>query len=478
MALSATSDTAVPARKRGELWGHPKGLFVLFATEMWERFSFYGMSALLLLYMVKYLFTPGPVDTVIGYAAVKGAIEAIVGPRDVQPLASQIVGFYTGLVYLTPVLGGFIADRFLGQRNTAIIGALFMASGHFMMAFPPLFFFALLMLILGNGAFKPNISTQVGALYAEADQRRDRAYSIFYIGINIGAFLAPLVCGSLADVLGWDFGFGAAGVGMVICLAVYIAGQRVLPPDQLHRAKAAHLSPHALAREERRAVGGLLTLFMFVLFFWAAYDQQNNTLILWTEYFTDRSLRLGGWAFEMPTAWFLALNPLMIFLFTPLVVRLWAVQARLHSEPFTITKMAIGCLGLVIGNLLMAGAAATLAPGGKASPLWLVAYFVVVTVGELYFAPIGLALVSRMAPAKMLSMMMGLWLATTFPGDLLGGWLAGFWSSMPKEHFFLMMAGVAAFAGLGFAALSPLLRSVFDVGQTEAALAQSDAPPP
>jgi proton-dependent oligopeptide transporter, POT family len=476
MALSATSDTPVPPSRSRELWGHPKGLFILFATEMWERFSFYGMSALLLLYMVKYLFTPGHVETVIGFAAMKGAIEAIVGPRDMQPLASQIVGFYTGLVYLTPVLGGFVADRLLGQRNTAIVGALFMAAGHFMMAFQSLFFFALLMLILGNGAFKPNISTQVGALYAEADGRRDRAYSIFYIGINIGAFLAPLVCGTLADAFGWDFGFGAAGVGMVICLAVYISGQRVLPPDQLHRARAAHLSPHALAREERRAVAGLITLFMFVLFFWAVYDQQSNTLILWTEYFTDRSIDLGFWKGEIPTPWFLALNPMMIFLFTPLIVRLWAVQARLHSEPFTVTKMALGCLGLVAGNLLMAAAASTMGPGGKASPLWLIAYFIVVTVGELYFAPIGLALVSRMAPAKMLSMLMGLWLATTFPGDLLGGWLAGFWSSMPKEHFFLMMAGVAAFAAVGFTALSPLLRSLFDFGQAEAVLAQSDAP--
>src|SRR6266446_10527487 len=194
---------------QAEFLGHPRGLSVLFATEMWERFSYYGMRALLVLYMVKYVLAPDTAGQVIGLAALKRALEALLGPLDVQPLASNIYGFYTGLVYLTPVFGGIIADRVLGHRRTVIIGALLMALGHFMMAFEPLLLFALVLLILGNGAFKPNMSSQVGELYPGGDPRRDRAYSIFYVGINIGAFLAPLVCGTLGERVGWHYGFGA-----------------------------------------------------------------------------------------------------------------------------------------------------------------------------------------------------------------------------------------------------------------------------
>jgi POT family proton-dependent oligopeptide transporter len=201
-----------------ELFGHPRGLTFLFTTEMWERFSYYGMRSLLVLYMTKYLLLPAHSGDVHGLTTVKSALEAVFGPLDVQPLSSQIWGLYTGLVYLTPVFGGLLADRVLGQRRTVIIGAILMAIGHFMMAVEQLFLFALLALILGNGCFKPNISTQVGGLYPPGDPRRDRAYSIFYVGINVGAFLAPLVCGTLGEKAGWHYGFAAAGVGMCIGL--------------------------------------------------------------------------------------------------------------------------------------------------------------------------------------------------------------------------------------------------------------------
>ena len=190
----------LPAR---EFLGHPRGLAVLFTTEMWERFSYFGNAALVVLYMVKYLFEPGRIEAVIGFAAVQAALEFLFGRLEAQPLASHIFGFYSGLAYFMPLLGGLLADRLLGQRMTVVIGGVLMAIGHFLMAFESLFLVALLLLILGNGGFKPNISTQVGALYAPDDHRRDRAYSIFYVGINIGAFLAPLVCGALAASLGW-----------------------------------------------------------------------------------------------------------------------------------------------------------------------------------------------------------------------------------------------------------------------------------
>src|SRR6185369_15755242 len=215
-----------------ELFGHPRGLAFLFTTEMWERFSYYGMRALLVLYMTKHLLAPEHAGNVFGLTGLKSAHEAVFGPLDLQPLSSQIYGLYTALVYLTPIFGGLLADRVLGQRRTVILGAILMAIGHFMMAVEPLFLFALGALILGNGAFKPNISTQVGGLYAPGDPRRDRAFSIFYVGINLGAFLAPLVCGTLGEELGWHYGFTAAGLGMTAGLIIYLGGSRLLPGER------------------------------------------------------------------------------------------------------------------------------------------------------------------------------------------------------------------------------------------------------
>jgi POT family proton-dependent oligopeptide transporter len=436
--------TAQVSAGSAEIFGHPKGLTFLFTTEMWERFSFYGMRALLVLYMTKYLLLSQHAGDVIGLSSVKKALEALFGHLDVQPLSSQIYGFYTALVYFTPIFGGLLADRVLGQRRTVIIGAVLMAIGHFMMAVGPLFLFALLALILGSGAFKPNISTQVGGLYAPGDRRRDRAFSIFYVGINIGAFLAPLVCGTLGEEAGWHYGFAAAGVGMLIGLAIYLYALPLLPPDE--RAKAAHVAQKRLDRDEWRALVALLVLFLPNTLFWAAYEQQGNTIILWADANTDRAVDLFGLSMQIPTTWFLALNPFMIFAFTPFVVALWTRQAARGREPSSVSKMALGCFGLAAANLIMV-AAAFYADAGKASWLWLFGYFVVVTIGELYLSPVGLSLVTKVAPARMLSMIMGMWLATSFVGDFLAGWIGSHWSRMEKPEFFLLIAATAALAG-------------------------------
>jgi POT family proton-dependent oligopeptide transporter len=429
--------------------GHPRGLAVLFATEAWERFSYFGNAALVVLYMVKYLLDPSRVETVLGFGAVKATLEFMFGQLDPQPLASQLFGFYTGLAYFMPVVGGLVADRLIGPRRTVLIGGVLMAAGHFMMAFEALFLIALLALILGIGAFKPNISTQVGALYPPGDQRRDRAYSIFYVGINIGAFLAPLVCGALAAQYGWHYGFGAAGIGMLVSLGIYLYGTRSLPADPLPRAVVHEKVP--LVPAERRAVLVLVCVCALVALFWAAYDQQGNTILLWAEDFTDRSVDLGFWRGEIPSAWFLAINPLMIFVLTPAIVRLWAQQGQRGVEPMPISKMAFGCLCVVLANLLMAAGAAV--ASGKASMLWLVGYFVLATIGELHLAPVGLALISKLAPARLLSVMMGIWFASTLPADILGGYLGGFWSSMAKTSFFLLIAAVPAIASIALWAL-------------------------
>ena len=452
--LADSVRSSQPVSTRGELFGHPRGLTFLFTTEMWERFSYYGMRSLLVLYMTKFLLLEDHSVNVIGLAGLRRALEGVFGPLDVQPLSSQIWGLYTGLVYFTPIFGGLLADRVLGQRRTVVIGAVLMAFGHFMMASERLFLFALVVLILGNGAFKPNISTQVGALYAPGDRRRDRAFSIFYVGINLGAFLAPLVCGTLGEGFGWHYGFAAAGVGMVIGLCIYLYALPTLPPDELHKAQATHATRKPLDASERRAVLALLALFVPNTLFWAAYEQMGNTIILWADAYTDRSIdaHLFGASAQVPTTWFLAVNPFMIFAFTPFVVALWARQAARGTEPPTITKMALGCFGVAAAYLIMV-AAALYAGGangdaGKASWLWLFAYFVVITLGELYLSPVGLSFVTKVAPARLISLMMGVWLATSFTGGFLSGYIGSFWSRMPKPEFFLLVASVAALAGV------------------------------
>jgi POT family proton-dependent oligopeptide transporter len=450
-----TRSVAVDTDSKPTLLGHPRALAFLFTTEMWERFSYYGMRSLLVLYMVNYLLLPGHVENVVGMADLKRLLEIPFGPLDTQPLASQIYGLYTGLVYLTPVFGGFLADRVFGHRRMVVVGAVLMAAGHFMMAFEPLLLFALLALILGNGAFKPNMSAQVGDLYAPGDPRRDRAYSIFYVGINLGALLAPLVCGNLGEKVGWHYGFAAAGIGMLLGLAIYLYASPMLPPDRI--TPVGEHTP--LTRDDKRTLGALAVLFVPTSFFWATYEQQGNTIALWADTYTDRVVHVLAWSFEIPTTSFQAFNPFMILAFTPLVVGLWSWQARRGAEPTTLTKMALGCLGVTLANLIMA-VAAWHAGGAKASWLWLTGYFVVLTVGELYISPIGLSLVSKVAPGRMLSMMMGVWLATSFAGGFLAGWLGSLWNSMDKAQFFLMIAAIAGIAGLAIAAFNRPLRGI------------------
>ena len=408
---------------------------------MWERFSYYGMRALLVLYMVHELLKPENAERVVGLSGLRALLEQISGPLGTQPLASQIYGLYSGFVYLTPIFGGLLADRWLGRRRTVALGAALMVAGHFLMAVSSMFLVALLLLMLGSGAFKPNIVTQVGGLYASDDPRRDRAYSIFYVGINIGAFFSPLVCGTLGETLGWHVGFASAGVGMMVGLGTYLFGLPDLPPESARTdipIDRAHLT---------RALLGVAFLFLPSALFWAAYEQQGNTIALWADDFTDRGINLGFWQGEIPVTWFQSVNPLMIFLFTPLVVGYWARRSRLGREPGTVSKLAWGCFGLAAGYLVMA-LAGQLSAGGKASWLWLIAYFTVITIAELYFSPISLSLISQIAPAGAQSMVMGVWLVSTFVGNLSAGLLGSLWSGMLPAAYFLVVAAVAAAAGL------------------------------
>jgi POT family proton-dependent oligopeptide transporter len=432
-----------------QLFGHPRGLTFLFTTEMWERFSYYGMRAILVLYLTNFLLLPGPSTHVVGYHAVKHFFELVFNaghPLDVQPFSSIIYGNYTAFVFLTPFFGGLIADRWIGQRYSVIIGGITMAIAEFVLMSPDLLFIGLLLLIIGNGFFKPNISTQVGNLYKAGDARIDRAYSIFYVGINVGAFFSPLICGTLGENIGYHWGFFAAGVGMVIGQIIYVLALRTLPPDRVARLKSHTEEKKKLTSQDWKAIIALVLLCLPTTLFWATYEQQGNTINLWAQDFTDRRFIPGLVDWQIPVTWFQAFNPFMIFAFTPLVVGLWTRQAKNKKEPTTVSKMALGNLFLAISYLVMA-AAAYVTGAGHASWLWLLVFFGVITFGELYLSPIGLALVARVAPPSILSMMMGMWFITSFTGNQLQGYIGSFFSEMNKTQFFLLcsaLGGVAA----------------------------------
>ena len=321
-----------------------------------------------------------------------------------------------------------------------------MAIGHFLMAVESLFFPALMFLIAGNGCFKPNHSTQVGLLYPPGDKRRDRAFSIYYVGVNLGAFFAPLVCGTLGQKLGWHYGFAAAGVGMVFGLIFYLMNQKHLAPDVLTQRRAAPAAEKTkMTTEEWLRVGAIGVACLIVAAFWAVYEQQGNTLQVWADVNTNWTFL--GW--QVPSTWYQSFNPFMIFLFTPLLTGLWAWQAARNQEPSSVTKMAMGCVLLGLGFLVMIAAANGLAsPETKRSVMWLVGSTLIFTFGELYLSPIGLSFVTKVAPIRMVSMMMGVWYLANFIGNYMTGYLGTFYERMPKEQFFSLMTTIAVVAGV------------------------------
>lgn len=438
--------------------GHPAGLFVLFLTEMWERFSYYGMRSLLVLYMVDHLFRDaGAGERILGFGIIKGTLEAIFGPLAPQPLSSQIYGLYTAFAYMTPFFGGMLADRIIGQRRAVILGALLMSVGHFLMAIERLFFPSMLLLVIGSGAFKPNISTQVGSLYPPGDPRRDRAFTIFYMGINLGAFFSPLVCGTLGQWLGWHYGFGAAGVGMAAGLCIYLLGQRTLAPDFHMRMEGKPPKNEPLTPAERRRVWALVLICFLNIIFWGIYEQQGNTMQLWA----DRNTNWNILGMHIPSTWFQAFNPLIIFVFAPLLNIFWAWQNRRNSEPSSVMKMALGCFLAGASYVVMIFAAQGMGPDEKRSIVWLLGTTFILTIGELYLSPIGLSLVTKAAPARIVSMMMGVWFLSSFFGNYFSGFLGAFWEHMSREAFFLMLTALGLGAGIAIWLLgSPIERAI------------------
>jgi POT family proton-dependent oligopeptide transporter len=340
------------------------------------------------------------------------------------------------------------------------VGGILMAIGHFVMALEDWFFLALMFLIIGNGAFKPNVSTQVGSLYAPGDPRRDGAFTIFYMGINLGAWLCNLVCGTLAAVKGWHWGFGAAGVGMMVGLTVYLAGQKLLAPDpkrQEQDKKGESQKSEPLTKDEWSRVWALVALCALNVVFWAVYEQQGNTMQTWADEQT-RWPTIAG--FTIPSSWFQSFNPLCIILFAPPLDMFWGWQAKQNKAPSSVTKMAIGCVILGLSFIVMV-VGAQVVGSGKGSLFWPLFCTLLLTVGELYLSPIGLSLVTKVAPVRIVSMMMGMWFLSSFFGNLLSGYIGVFYDRMPKEAFFLLLTVLGLGTGAAIWAFNkPLRRAI------------------
>lgn len=421
--------------------GHPKGLFYLAFTEAWERFSFYGMTALVVLYMVNQLLLPGHVEHIAGFAGFRAALESMFGTLSTQALASMIFGLYSGFVYFTPLLGGVIADRWIGQRNGVVIGALCMSGGHIAMTFDQSFLFALLLLVIGSGFLKGNISAQVGALYPQNDEaRRTRGFVIFSTGINIGAVVGPLLCGLLAQVYGWHYGFGIAAIFMLLGLATYLYGFRYLPA-RVERKKFEGTT--RLTAAERRIVFALIAVTIITIFQSTSYYQLYNVNPVWIQQHVTADVG----SFRIPVPWYQSLNSFASIVGVPLVFWIWRRQALRRSEPHDLAKIGTGAWISAASNLILV-IAIFLSGDAPVHPIWPFLYSTALGVSFLYYWPTLLALVSRAAPAKLNSTLMGLAFMSLFISNNLIGWIGGFYEKMGPAEFWAMHAAIAAGGGL------------------------------
>ena len=474
-------------------FGHPRGLSTLFFTEMWERFSYYGMRALLVLFMTASVAAGG-----LGFDTAS---------------AGAVYGLYTSMAYMATLPGGWIADRLIGQRRAVLYGGIIIASGHFCMAFPTLstFYLGLFLIIVGTGLLKGNVSVIVGQLYSEKDQRRDAGFSIFYMGINFGAFISPLVCGYLGQNVNWHLGFAAAGFGMLIGVIQYVLGGKYLGDAGLRPAGA---TPAAAASAKRTAtiVGALvaalvvafgvgsytgalavtptqvadlagygllilvLAFFAWLLFspgwtpqerrhlyavtlfflaaalFWSLFEQAGSTLNL----FADRDTRTSVFGWSFPSSWLQSVNSAFIWMFAPVFAVLWL---RLGDrQPSTPVKFSLGLLFVGGGFGVLVVAAGLAKNGVQVSPMWLIAVYLLHTFGELCLSPVGLSAMTKLAPARIAGLMMGVWFLATSVGNFLAGRVSGFYESMPLPTLFLTVASVGIVAGLIMLALSPWLK--------------------
>jgi proton-dependent oligopeptide transporter, POT family len=440
------TDYPRPGSMPGGFFGHPRGLSTLFFTEMWERFSYYGMRAFLILYMVHAL-----------------------GFNDKH--AGSVYGTYTASVWAAAIVGGIIADRWLGQYKSVLIGGIIIAIGHFTLAFHGLSFFytGLGFIVVGTGLLKPNVSGIVGSLYETNDARRDAGFSIFYMGINLGAALGPFIAGYLAQRVDWHLGFACAGVGMTLGLIQYVVGRRHLEPAIVRLAaqrKAAHEAqplpgreaPHerttgGFTRTEWKRLAAMGVFFVFAAVFWGAYEQAGSTLNLFGDRFTRTSI-LG---YSFPSSWFLTVQAIFVIVLAPIFAWLWTALGK--REPSTPTKFAIGLffIGLSFVFLLIPAYQLQAAPGVRVGPFWLVGCYFIQELGELALSPVGLSVFTKLSPVKIVGFMLGVWFLADSVGNKVAGLAAGFISSAPLPQLFGVIAAVCLGASLiAFAIIKPV----------------------
>ena len=489
----AATAPALAAHDRA-FFGHPRGLSTLFFTEMWERFSYYGMRALLILFMTAPLTEGG-----LGFdTAVAGAV----------------YGLYTSMVYLTTLPGGWVADRLIGQRRAVFLGGVLIASGHFSMAFPSLvtFYLGLVLIVVGTGLLKGNVSVIVGQLYTPEDRRRDAGFSIFYMGINLGAFVAPLICGYLGQQINWHYGFAAAGFGMVIGLVQYVLGAKYLGDAGLQPAGAGSrevfeqlknrtimwtvlivvaavafglamytgavdVSPVQIADSagymllaatvaffawlyfsadwtpvERRRLYVIGVFFIAAALFWSLFEQAGSTLNL----FADRDTRTTFLGFNYPSSWFQSVNSFFVWTLAPVFAWIWL---RLGSrEPSTPVKFSLGLICAGAGYAVLIAGARLAEGGNQVSPMWLIVVYLLHTAGELCLSPVGLSAMTKLAPARIAGLMMGVWFLATSVGNFIAGRLAGYYEAMPLPNLFTSIALFGIGAGVLLLLFSPVIK--------------------
>ena len=447
MTATAKPDDAAPLTgetHEPDFFGHPRGLWYLAFTEAWERFSYYGMQALLVLYMVKYLLLPGRIEDIIAF----DSFRRLYGGLEGQALASAIFGTYTASVYLTPIFGGFLADRLLGRRRTVLLGAVTMAVGHFLMAFEVAFLFALLCLVLGCGMFKGNIASQVGSLYKPEDLRRADAFQIFYLGINAGVIASPLIVGTLGEIYGWHYGFSAAGVGMLVGLGIYLAGQRHLRAGE-DEARAVAAAPKTrLTGRDWRAVLALIALIPVMAIAIVPNNQIFNAYLVWG----DQQFDLVFQGKKLPTTWLVTLDAIVSVSFLALVALFYRWYAKRWREPDEITKIIIGSVFSIGGVMCLFTAAATQGAGQKIGLFWPVAFHFLNSIAFAHLLPVSLALFAKVAPKAINATIIGLYYLAFFAANTMVGWVGGFYETMATTNFWLLHAAFAAGAGLCFVA--------------------------
>ncbi len=436
--------------------GHPIGLAYLAFTEAFERFSFYGMQALLVLYMINQLLKPGHVEHVAGFSFLRGMLESGSGHLSPQALASQIFGLYAACVYLTPMFGGILGDRILGRTRAVTTGAVLMAAGHFLMALEQAFIAALLLLIVGCGLVKGNIASQVGGLYEEKDAlRRTDAFQIFLLSVGAGVIAAPLVCGSLGETIGWHYGFAAAGVGMLVGLSIYLAGRKFLPPDRFAKAPVMTTAALSLTRHDWPKLLSLTALLPILAIAFVGNNQIYNAYIVWAKENAD--LSVFGW--QMPVTWLFSFDAAVSAVFAAMAIVFWHWMDRHKIEPHELTKLLLGCAISIAGFAILAIAAATQGRGGIPLIL-LLAFHVVNAIGEVNLLPVALSLFSRAAPPAANATMIGVLYLLFFVTNLMVGWIGGLYETMPHTSFWLLHAGLCAASTL---ALTILYRPLMNV---------------